>query len=537
MIAEIETVAEALFEKIRSRFEGVSMGTAKAEETQDPKQARFFNFDYTDAAGENFGNLTISVVDEENLQLYFGKNISSELDDEQKKEWYDFLRDMRMFAKRNLMNFDIRDISRSALNIKDLKQVSTSSSPETAVHEGRMFGTTKTSYDAISPGTRLVIRHTGAVDETIHGARSRKIQTVYVEDSEGQRLKMPFTNLSGCRALGRHIASEGQMGDDFSKHIIELVEEMSKLKDFIRGSRNKVYEDDEANDMAGAARTRYKELHRTLHKLSSPRGYKFYHTDWKPAKTLQDDIDMQALREKFVMKNFDDRLEQALPHVYSAYKSAKVVEPSPVMKGHLDDFSESLDEIVEGTWALPQNESDIKKLQALMVDALPAGIDGNNATGALYDILGDDDLFDSIYDASRGSPEMDVRPIVYDWLFVHLPNVAEQIMANLRAQEEETESGDDEEMDPRSPATESKYFSVESDSAPYYLHTGTLIETAQKIVRKEHKKGNLSAKIYEMSFKDGKKLKKEYAVRNAPITVESTSSPELAAWRRLAGLR
>ena len=37
----IEKIAEELFNKIRSRFERVSIGTSEAESTDDPTKARF----------------------------------------------------------------------------------------------------------------------------------------------------------------------------------------------------------------------------------------------------------------------------------------------------------------------------------------------------------------------------------------------------------------------------------------------------------------------------------------------------------------
>ena len=38
---EINKIAEGLFEKIRDRFEDVSLGDEKAKATQDPEKARF----------------------------------------------------------------------------------------------------------------------------------------------------------------------------------------------------------------------------------------------------------------------------------------------------------------------------------------------------------------------------------------------------------------------------------------------------------------------------------------------------------------
>ena len=554
MAIEITSVAEALFEKIRSRFEDVSVGDEKAKATQDPKNARFFNFDYIDAHKNDFGNVTVSIIDAARLKIYFGKNITSEMDTDQKEEWYDFLRDIRMFAKRNMMSFDAKDITRSNLNIKDIKQLSTSNAPDnvgdTSVTESRLFGTTKTSYDKIAPGTRLIIRHSDSINDDIHGSRSRKIKSVYVEDADGQRFKCPFNHLGGCRALGRHVANEGQINDKFGKHIVDLVQEMGKIKGFIQGSRNKVYEDDEANKMVQAAKGRYKNIHHILQKLSKARGYKFYRQDWKPAVSLQDDIDLEALRNKFVTKDFDGRLDPALAHVYAAYHSMKEepeMEMTPAFQPQVEEFSDKMDQIEEGTWAVPEDDLAIKHLQELMSDVLVAGVDGMDATNALYELIGDDELFDKIYDAADGSPEMDVRPIVFDWLKSHLPSVFKQVKASMEAGDapEEPEQPAPEEPQPEEqpapeqqkapPSLESKYYSVESDSTPYYLHAGKILENAQKIMQKALKQGKKGVVIYEISVKRGKKFKS--ILESSYATPKPVNSEEIFDIKRLAGLK
>lgn len=554
MARKIEGVAEALFEKIRARFEGVSVGDSQGKDTSDPTQARFFNFNFTDNAGNNFGNVTISLINEESLKVYFGKNLSADLDEAQKAEWYDFLRDLRMFAMRNLLKFDTHDISRGQLDVKDIQQQVKTEKPKTvddsSVTEGKLYGTTKTSYEAIAPGTRLIIRHSSPVDETVHGARSRKIHAIYIEDHEGQRFKSPFTSLIGSRALARHVAHGGQVSDDFSNHISEMCEEMSKIRNFIKGSRNKTFEDLEANEMVEAAKDRYQTLHQMLGKLKNPKGYKFYKESWKPSSTLQDDIDLEELKGKFVLKDFDDRLEAALPHVYKAYHAMK---NKPAVETHVNDFVESLDKIAEGTWAVPDNDMAVKKLQDLMADVLPAGIDGTDAEGALYDILGDDELYSDIYDASRGSPEIDVRPIVYDWLQNNMPSVFEKVKGNMESGDvvDDNDNDDSKEMSPEeSPEEDSEqtaaqesvmkenvYYSVESDSPPFYVHTSQLLETAQEYLTKAHKRGQKDARIYEVRIENGKKMRSPFNSTKAEPRVSVTESVDLTAIRKLAGIK
>jgi hypothetical protein len=440
---DVESVAKDLFDKIRSRFEKVSVGDKDGKDCKKPADARIFNFNYVSKTGDDFGNIEIQLQDASNsLKFIFSKNLSTNLDEEQKAEWYDFLRDMRMFARRNVWNFDVQDISKGRLAKKDRIQQVKANAPETIhttdVTESKLYGNTKTSFKTISPTVRLRIRHTGAIDETKQGARSRYIESVFLEDDKGQRLLSPCKNLAACSALGQHMSNGGHPHDDFGKHIVELANEMSSIKRFVSGTRHKTYEDSEANEIASAAKHRHHEIRSILAKVSGPRGYHIYHENWTPAEE-SGEVDTTALREKFVQHKYDDRLNDGLPHAYKAYENMK----RTALARQVDEFAESLDHIVEGTWSLPDNDISMQHLQELMSEPLEAGVDGNNATGALYDILGDDDLFDRIYDASRGSPEMDVRPIVSMWLEKNMPSVFAKLEVNDQNDDGSDEGGDD----------------------------------------------------------------------------------------------
>jgi len=112
MAQDIDKVADALFEKIRGRFENVSLGDETGDATVKPEDARFFNFDYVNNEGKNYGNITISIIDNDSLKIYFSKNISEQLKGYELKQWFNFLYELRNFARRNLMTFDTRDINR-----------------------------------------------------------------------------------------------------------------------------------------------------------------------------------------------------------------------------------------------------------------------------------------------------------------------------------------------------------------------------------------------------------------------------------------
>ena len=327
---EIEKIAENLFDKIRSRFDGVNIGDENAKATLDPTKARFFNFNF-DIDGQDYGNVTISIVDDNNLKVYFDKELDKGMDQNQKQVWYSFLKGLRKFAKRNLLSFDVRDIAKSGLNLRDLKHANKDaeviSAKDVNITESRLsktFGTSRSTYQTLE-NVKIIARHKGRiVDENKPGARSRNIECFYIENSLGERFRLPEgTTFNGARAYARHVKNGGAMHDEFAQHIGKILSEMNSLKMFVRNMRGRQFEDTETNAMVEAAIDHYGSLHTDLFALRSQRGYEQYKSLWQPEQPLTDDFDLEALKERFVRRVFDDRIMDALPIVQRAYEQRK----------------------------------------------------------------------------------------------------------------------------------------------------------------------------------------------------------------------
>ena len=325
---QIEKIAENLFDKIRSRFSGVSIGDKHAKATLSPENARFFNFDFS-VHGNTYGNVTLSLIDEQRLKVYFDKEIDKGMTEKDEQAWFDFLKNLRLFAKRNMLSFDVRDISKIGLSIQDLKHATKDAEvitkDEIAVNESRLYGTSRSSYESIGNDVRIIARHKARiVDETKPGARSRNIQAFYIENSLGERFRCPEgTTFNGARAIARHVKNGGQMSDEFGNHIAKIISEMNSLKTFVRNTRGRTFEDLETNEMVQAAIDHYGKLHRDLFTIRSQRGYEQYRDLWQPEIDEDSEVDIDALRERFIKRVFDDRLTAALPIVYRAHKTRK----------------------------------------------------------------------------------------------------------------------------------------------------------------------------------------------------------------------
>ena len=110
----MDNISEQLFAKIRGRFPSVTLGDEQGVGTDEPKLARYFDFDYK-VGEDSLGKVSISLTEKE-IAIMYNNTFISEPPDSIKKEWYDFLKEIRVFSKRNMLNFDTRDITKSNLD-------------------------------------------------------------------------------------------------------------------------------------------------------------------------------------------------------------------------------------------------------------------------------------------------------------------------------------------------------------------------------------------------------------------------------------
>ena len=431
---ELNKISESLFEKIRDRFEDVSLGDENAHATQNPEDARFFNFDYV-INEKNYGNITISLIDEMSLKVYFSKNISHDLEGDERRDWYSFLRELREFAKRNLLSFEPRDITRSTLKHRDIQQVSKADSTYTkdeVIGESRLYGTSRSSYENDGP-VRIIIRHTDHINPEQRGSRSRKIRAMYLETSEGERLKLPHNNLRYARAMARHVAEGGVINDDFAQYITNIAEECAKLRPFKNGVRNRTFEDAETQSMVEAAFEYHGLLNNTLKRMSGKKGYHACKENFHANESvLMDEFDLGEMRERFVKRVYKDSMDEALPIVQKAYKMKQENKFASMFEQWADNISENWDEDEEGNvtqWGVePINVDD---LADLLADELPIGVDAANATAAISGIIDNDDLTNKLSAAANANPNADARDIILAWVEENVPAVYQELLNDL----------------------------------------------------------------------------------------------------------
>jgi hypothetical protein len=318
--------SEDLFNKIRSKFANIRLGDENGGATADPRSATFFEFEFREDA-DTFGAVSISIADGENMKVFYNRDLVEKIDEDSRDEWYSFLKELKDFAVEHSLTFDVRDITKSNLTKQDYKNLADTNktvntdemSEELAritklagVNEG-LTGSAKRSYENLDK-TKLIIRHKGKVDETVPGARSRQIQSLYIENEDGERFKYPLTHLAGARAMMRHVANGGRPHDEFGQHIVQTSEDIAKLQSFSRYVSNKDQLNDNAGDIIENTKLQLENLREYMRNLSKQSHYESSCKSYKKKEDqVLDDETVNKLREKFTMTNLDSRVEDAFP--------------------------------------------------------------------------------------------------------------------------------------------------------------------------------------------------------------------------------
>ena len=83
-----------LFNKIRSKFGNITIGDSAGNATADPKQAVFFDFEFTEAE-DKFGRISISLADGESMKVFYNRDLISKIDEDNRADWYSFIKELK----------------------------------------------------------------------------------------------------------------------------------------------------------------------------------------------------------------------------------------------------------------------------------------------------------------------------------------------------------------------------------------------------------------------------------------------------------
>ena len=393
-MAQDINISKDLYDLLVSKNFDPQVTDAQGQETT-PDEGTVFKFDYIGASGKNYGTAVALIGDDKELMLFFGDNLGKSMDDEgDKDQWFAFLQHLSKFATRH--NFH-------TFTPKNLNAIKHTMAGMAAIKEGLFegyYGNRRVSYMGEATDARLVIKHNRLIGED--DKRYRYVESLFIETADGERFKLPFTKLVGGRAMLEHVRQGGKPYDVRGVHIAETVNEMAVLARFNRASQNKMFEG-QTQQLVEAAREYYQNLQSNLKHMGTARGYQNYFESWTPADVGAQEALVEDLKTMFIEQTLDTRIEAALPTL------AKI--QGSTMK-EANEFESWANKLVEGTWALPETPEAKDKLYSLLAQELPVGPDAANATEQLYDILGDDELFDRLGELADRDANADARPVI-----------------------------------------------------------------------------------------------------------------------------
>lgn len=365
---EFDKISEDLFNKIRGRFPNVTIGDAAGNVTNQPEVARFFDFDYN-----GLGNVSVSIDEDDGLTIIYSKEFISNEDTLAKQDWYSFLKELRYFAKKRMLDYSVRDITKSNLQKRDYRFLAKTSGEE-KMTESKLYGTSRISYQKVGEA-RIVIKHTEGINQESATGRTQKIGKIYIESADGERFRYPFKHLSGARAMARHVAEGGNTYDDFGKHIVGLSEEMAKLRKFKNYMGRSAVMAESLAEYNDAVKERIATVKKTIASLQKPAYYAeaFASFETPMMEDVPEDVKENWIDE-LTIKQFNEELADVFPYIYKLVSEAtKAQELGP-------------DDLVDES-ALMAYAGEKKHGKEYMRKAAAAGRDGasQEELGALKD--------------------------------------------------------------------------------------------------------------------------------------------------------
>lgn len=216
--------ATEVFQVLRSYDYTVMMYDDNGNQIYEPENARRM-------WAEN-GNVLVSLIEDKSegevkeVRLYVGKATKI-------TEVLGLVQTLRTtttkFAKTG--TFTVNSSGKENINVADFATRSSVTEAGRNTHmnvlEG-MYGTTRSSYLKLE-NARMIVRHTQKIDEMVNGSRGRHINSIFVENVQGERFLFPTQQLAPARAMTQHVNHGGGFADMVGQQIIRMAHDYANL--------------------------------------------------------------------------------------------------------------------------------------------------------------------------------------------------------------------------------------------------------------------------------------------------------------------
>lgn len=417
------------------------------------ENARIFDFNFA-RDGMDFGPVTITIGDQDGLQI---KTYSDPVEGKSNREqdiWYDFIKSMSEFATEHVIKF------------KGPKIVTKKIMPKTEVGESKMtesklVGTSKTSYQDLGEAT-LIVKHTRPINYDAANGRTQHIESIFIENAAGERFRYPYKHLNGARALATHIIGGGTPYDDVGQYMIGLSEELNKLRMF----KGYVTRSPMVSEAMGAVTNKVFEriegIKKEIHSLQS----KKYYAEWvegfnkAESREIPDDVKNEWI-DRLTIKTFNEELTSVFPYLFNIIEESDLPtknisaddilgsiqqvqefnEPDREIQ-ELIDLENFVDNIVKedadtGIFSNDPTavETAVAKLNELVAENPDAtlGLSGENGKKLIAEVFGSDELMKEIEDrADQGEgSNTPLWPLVQAYLEFKAPEMLKDNGGNI----------------------------------------------------------------------------------------------------------
>lgn len=459
MDKNLDNIAEELFAKLRSQFSKIKLGNEESDTTDEEASARSFEFPYEEQ-GRALGTVTVTISQEDGLVAIYSNDIMEQQSSFVKKRFFNFLKELREFAKQNFMSFDTRDIAKNNLEKRDYKHLSKKHG-EGNMNESKLWGSARTSYQEIGEA-KIIVKHSAPINFDNPAGRTQRIESIYIENAVGERFRYPFKHLNGARALAQHVNHGGNPYDSIGQYVVGLSEELANLRMF------KGYVDRHPliSEAMGSVQTKVSEridsVKKEIFTLQNPSHYSTFSESFVAAEKqeIPEDV-MNDLVDRLTIRSFKEELKNVFPFIYNLIDESDIpvktlgiedLFTEETGKEELDytaakevkefaDYEKFINGIAEDSSIFSDNEDAqseaIDQLNQLIGAPMPVGVDGTNAIESIGELIDDDELMDVFKELADIDPESDARDILKDYITIKDQENGTDVLSQLNFTDEQ----------------------------------------------------------------------------------------------------
>lgn len=370
---DLTNISSELFNKIRSRFSDIKIGDEHGAVTNDPSKARFFDLNYT-VSGKELGRVNIK-LDNNTLTVIYNEAMNDNQPDSARSHWFSFLKELRQFARKNLLTFDTRDIAKTNLEKRDYAYLAQNIG-ESNMSESKLFGTSKTSYQDMGEA-KIIVKHSRPVNYALPAGRTQHIESIYIESATGERFRYPHRHLNGARAMAQHVANGGTAYDSIGQYIAGLSEELSKLRQFKNYTHRHGVMAEALGDITERVVDRIDSIKSEIASLQKPGYYTQFKESFAPQECSEVPMEtVESWVDALTIKTFNEELKGVFPYIYKlvaekaelSYDDLVKEAELPVVDSQqdvaemakegvdmFDEFAQTIEELAEPNFALVDN--------------------------------------------------------------------------------------------------------------------------------------------------------------------------------------